>query len=807
VNCLNGHAMAPGDRFCRVCGAGPAAPGFPAPPPPLGGLPEPPAPADTGVGPSPSRKALAWWIGGTLAAAGAAVALVLVFASGDGGPGTTAAGPTTTASASSTTSTPATTSTSTTGPATTSTSLTSTSTTQPPPVTFDGATWDAVAGAALGGAGGQQIFDVVARRDGLVVAVGQDTSSGTVVGTSWGRDDAGQWVKAGTAPPPAGYQQSQLLAVTEMPDGSLLALGRVNNAATPTVVSWTSADGISWTPGPVTLTPQAGGVYDLVAHAGGFTAVGYALSAGQMDLAWWESPDGLTWTEATLAEPGDQAAFAVAVFGDRLVAVGVGQADADGTMTAGPAGEDAVVWSAPVAGGGFARTAAAGLAGPDLELAWDIVPGGPGLVVVGRAGPAGQPSDAAVWTSADGIAWARQGLGAAALGGPGHDVMDAVLVVDGTMVAVGRTGPADASELAVWESRDGSTWDRVWEQAMAGGRSVRLVNSLAWHPAVGLVIGGVASAGGEPDAVLWVGQPASGGGTATAGGLWERLVPDPGFLGVTGVEAVGSDGRVWVSLWESGSPATGLWVVEHDAWTQVPGLPSADVAGVAFGRYGVEWVAFTYDGIYSSQGGQLLKEGEGFDLRAIAATDDWVVVGGFDGASVWWDGSAWMGRPPDPMLEGLRVLAAAPNGDLWAAGYAGPVRWDGAAWVQPAGVPAELSGNAGDPVNDIAVAPDGTLWIATESRGIYRFDGSNWFNYPMAGPGGDQAVAALAVADNGAVWAASPSGWLAHYLSLEGDTFFYHPYADGATFTSVAVGPAGAVWVGTVSDGLLRFTR
>jgi len=723
-------------------------------------------------------------------ASAAAVILVLVLASDGGGASTTLAGPPTTSGPIPTTS-PATPSTTTTG-ITTTTSL-------PDRLTFEGVTWEVVADADLGGAGGQHLFDVLAPTNSPVVAVGQDVSGGVSLGTAWGTNDVGVWLKLGTAPPPSGYQQSQLLALTEMSDGMLLALGRIHDGAEWTVAAWTSSYGTSWTQVPTSFTPGRRMVYDLVAHPGGYTAVGYVISAGQMDMAWWESTDGLNWVEAVLPEPGDQAGFGLVAVGDRLVAVGVHQPDEDGTLTAGSAGEEPAVWDSAVGGSGFTRTVTSGLAGVEAGLAWDITSGGPGLVAVGRVLTVGGPADAAVWTSPDGVAWTRQGSGSADLGGSGHDVIDAVLSVEGLLVAAGRTGTTDDSDLAVWQSFDGIIWTRVLEQAAPGRQTV---SAIAWEPALGLIVVGASGPGGDSDAAVWIGQP-GGGGAEPIAGAWERLVAEAGWVGVTGVAAAGNDGRVWVALWQRASPATGLWMVEKGVWTQPAGLPSDDVAGVALSRHGSVWVAFSYEGIYSNRTGSFAQEGEGFDLRAIAVTNDRIVVGGHDGATVWWDGSTWKGHPPDPALDGLRVLTSGPDGSLWAAGYAGPVRWDGVAWVPPPGVPAELSGDFGDPVNDLAVTPDGTLWIATESRGIYRFDGTSWIGYPMTGPDGSTDPVLALDTSGDRVWAASPS-WIAHYELLGSDVWHFHQPARG-TMNSLAVGPGGTVWVGTMSDGLLRF--
>ncbi|MBN1178919.1 MAG: PKD domain-containing protein [Anaerolineae bacterium] len=99
----------------------------------------------------------------------------------------------------------------------------------------------------------------------------------------------------------------------------------------------------------------------------------------------------------------------------------------------------------------------------------------------------------------------------------------------------------------------------------------------------------------------------------------------------------------------------------------------------------------------------------------------------------------------------------------------------------------------GSAVRDVAVAPDGSVWVGTEN-GVGRFDGATWSNW-LAG----EWVDSVAVGPDGTVWCAPPAG-LARY---DGTIWTAFTAADGlpaSRFTALAVDETGAVW-GATADG------
>ena len=140
-----------------------------------------------------------------------------------------------------------------------------------------------------------------------------------------------------------------------------------------------------------------------------------------------------------------------------------------------------------------------------------VAVGGPGLVAVG-----GADTDAAVWTSVDGIAWSRipnedgvfsgAGISSVTRGGPG-------------LVAVGQVGP----DAAVWTSIDGITWTRVpQDEAVFGGEEGPIFGGAGMSSVTvggpGLVaVGSDGSPLGGGDAAVW---------TSVDGIIWSRVAHD-----------------------------------------------------------------------------------------------------------------------------------------------------------------------------------------------------------------------------------------------------------------------------------------
>ena len=139
-------------------------------------------------------------------------------------------------------------------------------------------------------------------------------------------------------------------------------------------------------------------------------------------------------------------------------------------------------------------------------------------------------------------------------------------------------------------------------------------------------------------------------------------------------------------------------------------------------------------------------------------------------------------------------VALAPDGKLWAATAGGVVEWD-LATASPT-VFSEVDGLGGRSVYGVAVAADGTVWAAGDSWLAY-YDGT-WTVV------GDQVltdpVRDLAVGPDGTVWVVDGDDALIRFDAGRATSFG----VPGAAI-SISVDPAGTIWMSTMQSGVLAF--
>jgi ligand-binding sensor domain-containing protein len=150
------------------------------------------------------------------------------------------------------------------------------------------------------------------------------------------------------------------------------------------------------------------------------------------------------------------------------------------------------------------------------------------------------------------------------------------------------------------------------------------------------------------------------------------------------------------------------------------------------------------------------------------------------------------GLPSGPIND----VAAAPDGSVWVAASGGVSRFDGARWTTY----TRADGLPSDGLLAVAVAPDGTVWVGA-SNGIAAWDGASWTHHHN-GP----AAWDLDVAPDGQVWAAFGASGLGHYVPAQ-DAWTILTSAPGVqslNVQAVAVGPGGELWVAVLWDGVYR---
>lgn len=369
-----------------------------------------------------------------------------------------------------------------------------------------------------------------------------------------------------------GGADNQWMAAVVAGGPGLVAVGLDRSGGDEDAAVWTSVDGLHWAraahdeatfggPGPQWMNAVAAG-------GPGLVGVGSDASGGEQDAAVWTSPDGLAWTrvthdEATFGGSGDQWMNSVAADGQGLVAVG-------GDISTGES--DAAAWTS-VDGIAWARVATAGeaLGGAGDQRMHSVVGGGPGLVAVG-IDAAGGDADVAVWTSAGGDRWTRITHEEAVFGGAGDQWANSVAVGGPGFVTVGGEGTEETFDAAAWTSVDGVVWARVDDVTALGGTGDQWLNTVTGGGPGLVAVGGTGSEG-EYDGAAW---------TSVDGLTWGRVPPDssafggPGdqvLVGATrggpGLVAVGYDGSIAdqdAAVWLS-PPPPGL--------PEPPAVPSA----------------------------------------------------------------------------------------------------------------------------------------------------------------------------------------------------------------------------------------
>jgi hypothetical protein len=360
--------------------------------------------------------------------------------------------------------------------------------------------------AAFRGARHHWMNSVTAGGPGLVAvgSVGNDVDADAAVWTSvdgitWSRvphDEAafggvrGQWMSSVTVGGPGLVAVGSVGRFKEGFEASTAGEWEEQDRA---AAVWTSVDGLTWSR---VAHDEAvfGGAGDhemnsVTVGGPGLVAVGTVETEQDRAAAVWTSVDGLTWTrvahdEAVFGGVGSQRMNSVTVGGPGLVAVGVGA----GLMTVDEGQVDwnatAAVWTS-VDGLTWSRVLPQddAIFGRGSQVMNSVVAGGPGLVAVGNVKmgddvPTSRAHDAAVWTSVDGITWARVPHDDALFGATGNQRMQSVTVTDAGLVAVGADGGfyATRGEAVVWTSVDGLTWARVpHDDAVFGGAEMRSV--------------------------------------------------------------------------------------------------------------------------------------------------------------------------------------------------------------------------------------------------------------------------------------------------------------------------------------------
>jgi serine/threonine protein kinase/ligand-binding sensor domain-containing protein len=287
---------------------------------------------------------------------------------------------------------------------------------------------------------------------------------------------------------------------------------------------------------------------------------------------------------------------------------------------------------------------------------------------------------------------------------------------------------------------DGSRWEIWATEEDVGGNFIEAIRQ-------------------DNDGALWFTHPGSGlSRYEPERDAWTIFGEAQGALDWPSVPAVDSAGNLWIG--EYGE------LIRYDdrAWEtyKSPELADVEIYAIEFGPGDVMWLV-TDTGL----------------MRHDPVTNEWTTFTGAD----------------HPIIEEIWSILASSDSTVWLGGEEGLVQYDGSTWGTPL-----ASGTAPQFVDDIAEAPDGSLWVAADGELGHLADGRWLYSlWPTEG-----WLERLAVGPDGSMWAGFEG--LGHFNPANGDWQLFTP-DDGLAHDhvqSIHVTPEGVVWVGT-EGGVSRY--
>jgi diguanylate cyclase (GGDEF)-like protein len=146
-------------------------------------------------------------------------------------------------------------------------------------------------------------------------------------------------------------------------------------------------------------------------------------------------------------------------------------------------------------------------------------------------------------------------------------------------------------------------------------------------------------------------------------------------------------------------------------------------------------------------------------------------------------------------------ITQTPDGYLWLASYDGLVRFDGVTFRLF--TEADIPGLDRAAFWRVAVDSAGALWAASERDGLVRYASGRWTIFRTRDGLKSDKVSAL-LADRGVVWVGTRDG-VSRVRNGRIESLPAPPGMDDFTVTGLARDPAGNLWIGTGSDGVLRY--
>jgi ligand-binding sensor domain-containing protein len=369
------------------------------------------------------------------------------------------------------------------------------------------------------------------------------------------------------------------------------------------------------------------------------------------------------------------------------------------------------------------------------------------------------------YTTADGLAF---------------DTVTSILVDDAEVIWIGAAdGSIQRLDGEVWHTHSagvGEIGPRVLSMASdengnlwvgLQGQSVRMFPRASWTTAVtstsGIASNYVGSIAVDEQGGLWAGTYDKGV-SYFDGSSWKTYTTTDGLAG-NSVHAICVDrnGSVWF-----GTEGNGVSRFDGSNWqtyTVADGLAGNNILSIVEDKAGNLWFG-------TSQGG----------------------IGVFDGVN--WQTHRPLILPQVGEVIDAWGLAAAENGDVWAAGSRYVGRFDGTDWT----LYTTADGLMGLMNTGIAISGDGIVWVAT-SGGVAQYDGERWRIFTTTDGLADQDISSIAIDENGGIWAGMAFGGIVHF---DGTNWSARIVAERNEYTDIDTIDIGTIDIGKLGDEILE---
>ncbi len=302
--------------------------------------------------------------------------------------------------------------------------------------------------------------------------------------------------------------------------------------------------------------------------------------------------------------------------------------------------------------------------------------------------------------------------------------------------------------------------DRLWLGTKNGLCRMGADGVKVWNTGSGLIDNVVNSVSFAPDSTVWISTPK--GIMRSDGDAWTTEVTKEQLGYAPATVMIGRNGKAWAGLsyeeivpyYEGGAARfeNEKWTVWNE-WGGESRIATNNVTTLAVSSKGEVWVGTADLGVNIFMGSwwKWYTYGTGLPNNDVSgiffdlSDNPWLNVG--DGLFKY-DGVSWKkysdGRPIFNTIYPLKI-AFAHDGTMWAGTYNGVSRFDGTSWTPT----SALAGIGG--VTSLIFGPDGAPWAGGGDwygPGVFRFNGQKW-QVHRSGP----AITSLAAGPDGGIFA------------------------------------------------------